>query len=205
MTTAGYLAWLGIAAVVGSGAWLLCRRVQSPVRRLALRCLVVAAAVTPQPLWIPGEGGAVMPAILLLLYGKELVFSVAMGAFPVLAMAAVLFVVAGWRLAGAAAGTERLAHYVARSWVVLGLLLPLLALATWIPFLAFFGFGGPIALWGLLSLGILCLAAAMDRRAAKRSDAPVEPIRLKRATLLVASLLVGVMLYLVGFRLVGRG
>jgi hypothetical protein len=112
-----------------------------------LRCLAVAAAVTPQPLWVPGQGGAVMPALALLVGVRPSIFSLAMmGAFPIVAVGALLFVVLGLALARDAAGDERLLHRSARHWVLMGLLLPWLAFAGWAPFLASFAFGGPIAL-----------------------------------------------------------
>lgn len=192
-----YLKWIGIGAVVLAATWLLTRRLASPSGRLALRCLALSAAVTPQPVWAPGEGGFLMPALALLVSGGAPLFNAAMGGFPIVAVATALFTLIGWRLGRAAVGTERLAHQAARRWVVVGLLLPLLALATTSPFLAFFLFGGPIAAWGTPCLALLGGAAVLDWRAAGRTDAPAEPRRLRWVTYLLAALLVAV---LVGFQ-----
>jgi len=85
MALVPYLRWLGIGAVVAVVLWVLSRRVRSRAVRLWVRCLAVAAALTPQPLWIPGEGGALMPALALLVAVRPSVFSVTMGAFPIFA------------------------------------------------------------------------------------------------------------------------
>ena len=166
-----YLRWLGIGAVLVVAVWLLSRRVRPRARRQALRCLAVAGAVTPQPLWIPGEGGALMPALALLLFSRPSLFTATMGAFPIFAAATLLFTVTGWRLARDAVGDERHLHQVARRWVLMGLLLPWLAFAATSPFLAYFAFGGPIAIWGTASLALLGGAALLDRRAAARAGA----------------------------------
>ena len=166
-----YLRWLGIGALVVVIVWILSRRLRSRPLRQTLRCLAVAAAVTPQPLWVPGQGGAVMPALALLVGVRPSIFSLAMGAFPIVAVGALLFVVLGLALTRDAAGDERLLHRSARRWVLMGLLLPWLAFAVWAPFLAYFAFGGPIALWGTASLVLLTGAALLDRRTAARTTA----------------------------------
>jgi hypothetical protein len=74
--------------------------------------------------------------------------------------------------------------------------LPLLALAATSPFLAFFLFGGPIAIWGTGSLVVLGGAAALDWRAARAAEAAPEARWLRWAAYLLAALLVTV---LVGF------
>ena len=130
MALVPYLRWLGIGAVVAVVLWVLSRRVRSRAVRLWVRCLAVEAALTPQPLWIPGEGGALMPALALLVAVRPSVFSVTMGAFPIFAAATSLFTLAGLRLARDAGGGGRLLHQVARRWVLMGLLLPWLALGT---------------------------------------------------------------------------
>jgi len=67
--------------------------------------------------------------------------------------------------------------------------LALLALAVWAPFLAYFAFGGPIAIWGIASLALLAGAALLDRRAALRAGAePSRPL-LSWATWLLAAIL----------------
>jgi hypothetical protein len=119
-----------------------------------------------------------------------------MGAFPILAVAALFFTLAGWRLARAATGGERLVHQAARRWALVGVVLPLLALAATSPFLAFFLFGGPIAVWGTGSLALLGGAAALDWRAARRSGAAPEPRWLRWAAYLLAA---AVVIVLVGF------
>jgi len=102
MALVPYLKWLGVSVVALAAIWVLTRRVTSPFRRLALRCLATSAALTPQPLWAPGEGAFIMPALSLLVFGGAPVFSYAMGAFPILAVATLFFTLAGWRLARAA-------------------------------------------------------------------------------------------------------
>jgi hypothetical protein len=171
MALVPYLRWIGIGALVAVAVWIASRRLRSRPLRHVLRCLAVAAAITPQPLWIPGQGGALMPALALLVGVRPSVFGLAMGAFPILAVGAVLFVVAGFALARDAVGDERLLHRSARRWVLMGLLLPWLAFAVWAPFLAYFAFGGPIALWGSASLVLLAAAALLDCRAAARTRA----------------------------------
>ena len=189
MALVPYLRWLGIGAVVAVVLWVLSRRVRSRAVRLWVRCLAVAAALTPQPLWIPGEGGALMPALALLVAVRPSVFSVTMGAFPIFAAATSLFTLAGLRLARDAGGGGRLLHQVARRWVLMGLLLPWLALAAWSPFLAYFAFGGPITIWGIASLALLGGAALLDRRAATRAGAEPSGRLLSWATWLLAALL----------------
>ncbi|MGH7389477.1 MAG: hypothetical protein ACREM3_08460 [Candidatus Rokuibacteriota bacterium] len=205
MALVPYLKWLGVGAVVLAATWTLTRRVASPSRRLALRCLATSAALTPQPLWAPGEGGFVMPALALLLFGGAPLFNAAMGGFPILAVGMLLFTLAGWRLGLSAVGAERLAHQAAWRWVVVGLALPLLALAATAPFLAFFLFGGPIAAWGAPSLAVLGGAAVLDWRAARRADAPAEPRRLRWAAYLLAALLAVLWVGLHARRLTGAG
>jgi hypothetical protein len=187
-----YAKWLGGSLVALVVVWLLTRRVASPTRRLVLRCIATAAALTPQPLWAPGDGGAIMPAAALLVFGRAPVFSYTMGVFPILAVAALFFTLTGWRLARAASGGKRLVHHAARRWALVGVILPLLALAATSPFLAFFLFGGPIALWGTGSLVILVGAAALDWRAARPLDEAPQGRRLRWAAYLLAALLVAV-------------
>ena len=189
MALVPYLRWLGIGAVVAVVLWVLSRRVRSRAVRLWVRCLAVAAALTPQPLWIPGEGGALMPALALLVAVRPSVFSATMGAFPIFAAATSLFTLAGLRLARDAGGGGRLLHQAARRWVLMGLLLPWLALAAWSPFLAYFAFGGPITIWGIASLALLGGAALLDRRAATRAGAEPSGRLLSWATWLLAALL----------------
>lgn len=189
MALASYLRWLGIGAVVVGVVWVLSRRVRSRAGRLGVRCLAVAAALTPQPLWIPGEGGALMPALALLVAGRPSVFSLTMGAFPIFATATLLFTLAGLWLARDAGGGERLLHRAARRWVLMGLILPCLALAVWSPFLAYFAFGGPIAIWGIPSLALLGGAALLDRRVAARAGAEPAGRLLSWASWLLAAIL----------------
>ena len=203
MALVPYLKWVVVALAVLAVIWVLTRRVASPFKRLALRCLATSAALMPQPLWAPGDGGAIMPAFTMLLFGGAPVFSFAMGAFPIFAGATLLFTLAGWRLARAAEGAQRLAHQVARCWVLVGLILPLLALAVTSPFLAFFLFGGPMSIWGTASLAFLGGAAVLDRRAARRTEAPPEPWRLRWAAYLLAALIVTVLVGLHARRIVG--
>lgn len=120
MALVPYLRWLGIGAVVVVVVWLLSRRVRSRTVRLGVRCLAVAAALTPQPLWIPGEGGALMPALAVLVAVRPSIFSLTMGAFPIFAAATLLFTLAGFRLARDVGGCERLLHRAARRWVLMG-------------------------------------------------------------------------------------
>lgn len=200
MALVPYLKWLGVALAVLAVIWVLTRRVASPFKRLALRCLATSAALMPQPLWAPGDGGAIMPAFTMLLFGGAPVFSFAMGAFPIFAGATLLFTLAGWRLARTAEGAQRLAHQVARRWVLLGLILPLLALAVTSPFLAFFLFGGPMSIWGTASLAFLSGAAVLDRRATP--PAP-RPWRLCWAAYLLTALIVTVLVGLHARRFVG--
>jgi len=198
MALVPYLRWLGIGAALAVGVWVLSRHVRSRAVRLAVRCLAVAAALTPQPLWIPGEGGALMPALALLVAVPPSIFSLAMGAFPIFSAATLLFAVAGLWLARDAGGGERLLHRTARRWVLMGLLLPWLALAVWSPFLAYFAFGGPIAIWGVASLALLAGAARLDRRAAVRAGAEPSRRLLSWATWLLAALLTLALLWRVG-------
>lgn len=195
-----YLKWVGVALAVLAVIWVLTRRVAPPFKRLALRCLATSAALMPQPLWAPGDGGAIMPALAMLVGGGAPVFSFAMGAFPIFAGATLLFTLAGWRLARTAEGAQRLAHQVARCWVLVGLILPLLALAVTSPFLAFFLFGGPMAIWGTASLVLLGGAAVLDSRAAP--PAP-RPWRLWWAAYLLAALIVVALVVVRGRRFVG--
>lgn len=189
MALVPYLRWLGIGAVVVVVVWLLSRRVRSRTVRLGVRCLAVAAALTPQPLWIPGEGGALMPALAVLVAVRPSIFSLTMGAFPIFAAATLLFTLAGFRLARDVGGCERLLHRAARRWVLMGLLLPWLALAVWSPFLAYFAFGGPITIWGITSLALLGGAALLDRRAGARAGAEPSGRLLTWATWLLAAML----------------
>ena len=201
MALGTYLRWLGIGAIVVGVVWMLTRRLRSRAARLGLRCVAVAAALTPQPLWIPGEGSALMPALSVLVAGRPSIFGLTMGAFPIFAMATLLFAVAGLWLGRDAGGGERLLHRAARRWVLVGLLLPWLALAVWAPFLAYFGFGGPIAIWGLASLVLLGAAALMDGRAAARGGVEPSGRLLSGATgLLAAALALAVLWRTVGLR-----
>jgi hypothetical protein len=59
--------------------------------------------------WL-GVAVVVLPAIAMLVFGGAPLFSFTMGAFPIFAGATLLFTLAGWRLARAAEGAERLAH-----------------------------------------------------------------------------------------------
>jgi len=94
-------------------------------------------------------------------------------------------------------------HQTAQRWVVVGLVLPLLALAATSPFLAYFLFGGPIALWGTASLGLLGGAAFLDWRAARPPQGTLEPRRLRWAAYLLAALLVAVSAGFHALRLTG--
>lgn len=169
MALVPYLKWLGVALAVLAVIWVLTRRVAPPFKRLALRCLATSAALMPQPLWAPGDGGAIMPALAMLVFGGAPVFS----------------------------------FQVARRWVLVGLILPLLALAVTSPFLAFFLFGGPMSIWGTASLAFLGGAAVLDRRAARRTEAPPEPWRLRWAAYLLAALIVTALVGLHARRIVG--
>jgi len=200
MALVPYLKWLAVGLAVLAVIWVLTRRVASPFKRLALRCLATSAALMPQPLWAPGDGGAIMPAFTMLLFGGAPVFSFAMGAFPIFAGATLLFTLAGWRLARASEGAQRLAHQVARRWILVGLILPWMALAVTSPFLAFFLFGGPMSIWGTASLAVLVGAAVLDRRAVP--PAP-RPRRLWWATYILAALIVTVLVGLHARRFVG--
>lgn len=203
MALVPYLKWLLVALAVLAVIWVLTRRVASPFKRLALRCLATSAALMPQSLWAPGDGGTVMPALTMLVFGGAPVFSFAMGAFPIFAGATLLFTLIGWRLARAAEGAQRLAHQVARRWVLVGLMLPLLALAVTSPFLAFFLFGGPLSIWGTASLAILGVAAVLDQRAARATGPAPELRRVRWATYLLAALIVIVLVGLHARRFVG--
>jgi hypothetical protein len=196
MTLAAYLRWLGIGAVVVVVLWVLSRRLRSRVARLGVRCLAIAAALTPQPLWIPGQGGAVMPALAILVSGRPSVFVFAMGIFPIIAVAGLLFALAGLWLGRGTEGAERRLHRVVRRWALMGVLLPWLALAVWVPFVAYFGFGGPIAMWGVASLALLAGAAAADEWVASRYG--VELRLLSWATWLLAVLLALAVLWRTG-------
>ena len=107
--------------------------------------MAVGAAVMPQPLWAPGKGGVVMPALALLVAVRPSIFSLSMGAFPIFAVGTLLFALAGFAMARDARGGELLLQRAARRCVLVGLLLPWLALAVWAQFLAYFAAGGPIA------------------------------------------------------------
>ena len=135
------------------------------------------------------------------MFGGAPVFSYAMGAFPILAVATLFFTLAGWRLARAASGGERLVHQIVRRWALVGVVLPLLALAATSPFLAFFLFGGPIAIWGTGSLIVLGGAAALDWRAAGRTGGAPEARLLRWAAYVLAALLVTVLVGLHARRL----
>jgi hypothetical protein len=123
-----------------------------------------------------------------------------MGAFPIFAGATLLFTLAGWRLTRTAEGAQRLAHQVARCWVLVGLILPLLALAVTSPFLAFFLFGGPMAIWGTAGLVLLGGAAVLDSRVAPPAS---RPWRLWWAASLLAALIVVALVVVHGRRFVG--
>lgn len=189
MALVPYLRWLAIGAVAVVVVWVLSGRIRSRSGRLGLRCLALATAIAPQPLWIPGEGGALVPALALLVAGRPSVFSLAMGAFPIVAVATLLFTLAGLWLARDARGGERLLHRTARCWVLVGLLLPWIALAVWAPFLAYFAFGGPIALWGVGSLVLLGGAALLEHRAAGRAAREPSGRLLRWASWLLAAVL----------------
>ena len=152
--------------------------------------------------WL-GVAVVVLPAVAMLVFGGAPLFSFAMGAFPIFAGATLLFTLAGWRLARAAEGAERLAHQAARRWVLVGLILPLLAFAVTSPFLAYFFFGGPIVMWGVPSLALLGGASVLDWRAARPTGAAPEPRRLRWATYLLAALLVTVLVVLHARRITG--
>jgi hypothetical protein len=124
-----------------------------------------------------------------------------MGAFPIFAAATLLFALASLRLARDAVGDERLLHRTARRWALVGLLLPLLALAATSPFLAYFAFGGPISLWGIASLAVLGGATLLDRRVAARVGVEPSGRLLSSATWLLAAMLALALLWwVVGFR-----
>ena len=94
-------------------------------------------------------------------------------------------------------------HQAARRWALVGVVLPLLALAATSPFLAFFLFGGPIAIWGTGSLVVLGGAAALDWRAARRFGAAPEPRWLPWAAYLLTATMVIVLVGLHAWRLTG--
>lgn len=62
-----YLTWVGVGALAAIVVWILTTCVKSGVMRLVIRSLAIAAVITPQPLWAPGDGGFVVPAGMLLL------------------------------------------------------------------------------------------------------------------------------------------
>jgi hypothetical protein len=111
-----------------------------------------------------------------------------------------LFALASLRLARDAIGDERLLHRTARRWALVGVLLPLLALAATSPFLAYFAFGGPISLWGVPSLAVLGGAALLDRRVATRVGVEPSGRLLFWATWLLAAMLALALWWIVGLR-----
>ena len=86
-------------------------------------------------------------------------------------------------------------HFFGRWKILVGLLLPWLALAVGSPFLAYFAFGGPITIWGIPSLALLGGAALLDRRAAARAGAEPSGRLLSWATWLLAAMLALVVLW----------
>ena len=91
-----YLRWTGFGAVAIVVAWILTAFLRDAVMRLAFRSLAVAAVITPQPLWVPGDGGYVVPAGMLLLSPfRYPVFSLINGAIPIIGVSAILFVIGG--------------------------------------------------------------------------------------------------------------
>lgn len=85
-----YLRWLGVACVVVTAGWLATRRVESLSRRRICRAVVAAIAITPFPLWVPGEGGFIVPAAMLLMARDSFPGWQIRGAVPITIVATVL-------------------------------------------------------------------------------------------------------------------
>jgi hypothetical protein len=157
--------WFAVGAVV-FGLTLPVTRSLRPPSRLALRCLVLAVILAPQPLWAPGDGAYVTPAALLLSSG-HLGFALLNGLMPVLAVGGILFTIAGHLSRLRREESSARAHRFVQRWVILGVALPFISLVLLSPWLAIFLFGGMLALWSGFSFLCLLAGAGLDRRAAR--------------------------------------
>ena len=170
MTAVFHPWWFAVGALAFAVAVLLTRPLASPAARLGVRCLVLAAVVTPQPLWAPGDGSYVLPAVLLLASG-HFGFAWMNGLMPVLAVAGILFTLGGYLSRLRRDERSARAHRFVQRWVLLGVVLPFLALILVSPWLAIFLFGGALAFWSGFSLCCLLGGVGLDRRTAIRNGA----------------------------------
>jgi hypothetical protein len=162
-----YLRWVGFGAVAIAVVWILTAFVRDAVMRLAFRSLAIAAVITPQPLWVPGDGGYVVPAGMLLLSLRYPVFSVMNGAIPIIGISAILFVIGGYIVSIRRSASSARIHDVVQAWVYIGIILPFIALVIGHPFLAFFFLGGVLAYWSSFVLICMVAATTVDRQIAK--------------------------------------
>ena len=160
--------WYGLGALGFLVALVLTRSVEPRALRLGVRSLVLAAVVAPQPPWAPGDGGFLLPAAWLL-SPRHPGFGFLNGLMPILSVTAILFTVGGHALRIRREPVSARAHDFVQRWVLVGIVIPLVALVLVSPFLAFFLFGGVLAGWSAFSLVCLLGSAGIDRRIAKRT------------------------------------
>ena len=197
-----YLRWTGFGAVAIVVAWILTAFLRDAVMRLAFRSLAVAAVITPQPLWVPGDGGYVVPAGMLLLSPfRYPVFSLINGAIPIIGVSAILFVIGGYIVSIRQSESSARIHEFIQVWVLTGIILPFIALAIGIPFLAFFFLGGVLAYWSSLVLICMLGATTADRRIAKGNPESPHTTYFHATTLVLFGIAVGAVISAVIMRI----
>ena len=196
-----YLRWAGFGAVAIAVAWILTAFLRDAVMRLAFRSLAVAAVITPQPLWVPGDGGYVVPAAMLLLSFRYPVFSVTNGAIPIIGVSAILFVIGGYIVSIRQTESSVRIHSFVQMWVLNGIILPFIALAIGIPFLAFFFLGGVLAYWSSFVLICMLGATTVDRRIARGNPEAPHTTYFHATTLVLFGIAVGAVISAVIMRI----
>ena len=186
-----YLRWVGFGAIAIAVAWVLTAFVEDAVMRLAFRSLAIAAVITPQPLWAPGDGGYVVPAGMLLLSLRHPVFSVMNGAIPILGVSAILFAIGGYLVSIRQSESSARIHNFVQAWVCVGIVLPFIAVVIGFPFVAFFLFGGVLAYWSSIVLVCMLGATGVDRQIAKRNPEAPHTTYFHATTLILFGLAIG--------------
>jgi hypothetical protein len=196
-----YLRWVGCGAVAIVVVWILTTLVRDAVMRLALRSLAIAAVITPQPLWAPGDGGYVVPAGVLLLSLTYPLFSIMNGALPILGVSAILFVIGGYIVSIRRSASSARIHDVVQAWVCIGIILPFIALVIGLPFLTFFFLGGALAYWSSFVLICMLGATAVDRQIAKGNPEAPHTTYFHAITLVLFGIAVGAVIWAVIMRI----
>jgi len=196
-----YLRWVGFGAIAIVVVWILTASVRHAVMRLAFRSLAIAAVITPQPLWAPGDGGYVVPAGMLLLSLRHPVFSLMNGAVPILGVAAILFAIGGHIVSIRQSASSVKIHNFVQMWVGVGIILPYIAVVIGLTFVAFFFLGGVLAYWSSFVLVCMLGATGVDRQIAKRNPEAQHTTYYHATTLILFGLAVGAVISAVIIRI----